>query len=58
MPTLEKLDIILMSRDWEARVPTVQLYKFPRLVSDHNPLILSTYQSSKERKRDFRFETS
>jgi hypothetical protein len=47
-----------MSSDWEIRFSTVHIHKFSREASDHNPLILSTNQSSKERRRDFRFETS
>jgi endonuclease/exonuclease/phosphatase family metal-dependent hydrolase len=43
-PTLEKLDIILVNREFEALLPTTHEYKIPRLMSDHNPLILSSQQ--------------
>jgi hypothetical protein len=41
-PTLEKLDRVLMSSEWEDKFPYVQVYKLPREVSDHNPLVVST----------------
>jgi exonuclease III len=41
-PTLKKLDMILMSREWEIMFPTVMVYKKPREMSDHNILIIST----------------
>jgi endonuclease/exonuclease/phosphatase family metal-dependent hydrolase len=37
-PTLENLDRVLMSGDWENKFSTVQVHKHPREVSDHNPL--------------------
>ena len=39
-PTLEKLDRILVSKDWEDSFPHAMLKKLPREVSDHNPLII------------------
>jgi hypothetical protein len=36
----------------------VQVHKLPREVSDHNPLIISTRQTSVCKRRDFRFESS
>jgi hypothetical protein len=47
-----------MSRDWENKFPTLQVHKHPREVSNHNPLVLSTRQKDKSRKRDFMFEIS
>lgn len=41
-PTLEKLDRVLMTREWEIIFPAVNIHKIPREISDHNPLILST----------------
>ena len=38
-PTLEKLDKILMSYDWEDLFPLVTARKLVRDVSDHNPLL-------------------
>ena len=39
-PTLEKLDRILVSKDWEDIFPNTLVKKLPREISDHNPLIL------------------
>lgn len=55
-PVLEKLDIILMSRDWEDLFPTVIVNKLPREVSDHNPLILHTDLSQPLNHLSFKFE--
>jgi exonuclease III len=41
-PTLEKLDRILISKDWEDIFPHALVRKFPREISDHNPLILTS----------------
>jgi hypothetical protein len=46
----------MMTNEWEKMFPTIQAYKSPREISDHNPLILATIQSPKNRRRDFRFE--
>lgn len=40
-PTLEKLDKILISKDWEDFFPHAIVKKLPREISDHNPLIIS-----------------
>jgi endonuclease/exonuclease/phosphatase family metal-dependent hydrolase len=40
-PTLEKLDRILMNKEWENFFLNVMVKKLPREVSDHNPLIIS-----------------
>jgi hypothetical protein len=53
---LEKLDIILLSRDWEIMFPTVHGFKEPRSMSDHNPLILSTQFNQSGKNREFIFE--
>lgn len=37
-PTLEKLDRVLMSQDWEHEYPLCNLHIIPRYISDHNPL--------------------
>jgi endonuclease/exonuclease/phosphatase family metal-dependent hydrolase len=41
-PTLEKLDKILVTREWEMLFPTVHVYKEATGMSDHNPLFLAT----------------
>lgn len=57
-PTLERLDRILMSREWENLFPTMTSYKNPREVSDHNPIILTTCGNRPKKKLEFRFELS
>lgn len=37
---LEKLDRVLVSKDWENIFPQAMVTKMPREISDHNPLIL------------------
>jgi endonuclease/exonuclease/phosphatase family metal-dependent hydrolase len=39
-PTLERLDRVLISPEWETCFPSTNLNKNPRVMSDHNPLIL------------------
>ena len=48
-PTLERLDRVLISKQWEDLFPSVFLYKLPREISDHNPLILSTQTHQSEK---------
>uniref|UniRef100_A0A453I481 Endonuclease/exonuclease/phosphatase domain-containing protein n=1 Tax=Aegilops tauschii subsp. strangulata TaxID=200361 RepID=A0A453I481_AEGTS len=59
-PTLEKLDRVLMSFDWEDLFPLVSVRKLVRDVSDHNPLLLSSspVKTSPLHNREFRFELS
>lgn len=57
-PTLEKLDKILMSKEWEDIFPCVVVNKLPREISDHNPLILYTETNQPLRHLDFRFEAA
>jgi hypothetical protein len=57
-PTLEKLDRILMSREWELLFPTIKGHKEPRGMSDHNLLIIYTQQISSGGKREFKFDLS
>jgi hypothetical protein len=37
---------------------SIHIYKIPREISDHNPLNISTMQSTPSKSRDFRFELS
>ena len=46
VPTLERLDRILISEDWEKLFPLTSLRKLPRELSDHNPLLLCTEQNN------------
>jgi hypothetical protein len=55
-PTLERLDRILMNKDWELLFTNVCGYKEPRELSDHNPLIVSSCLKVGGNKREFRFE--
>jgi hypothetical protein len=57
-PTLEKLDRVLISKEWEDIFPTCMVYKLPREISDHNPLILSTNINSPLKHLSFRYELS
>lgn len=57
-PTLERLDRILISKQWENLFPTAFLYKLPREISDHNPLILSNQYGIPNRKISFKFKNS
>jgi hypothetical protein len=47
IPTLEKLDRILVTREWEILFPTAHVYKMARIMCDHNPLILSTQNAQR-----------
>jgi exonuclease III len=58
IPTLEKLDRLLMNDKWESLFPLTTLRKRPRLMSDHNPLLLCTEQEQKKKAKHFSFETS
>lgn len=57
-PTLEKLDRILVSKDWEDLFPNSIVTKLPRDISDHNPLIISSGPSKPVKHIQFRFEIS
>lgn len=57
-PTLEKLDRILMSKEWEDMFPTVVINKLPRDVSNHNPMIMITDMNTPLSHLSFRFETA
>jgi hypothetical protein len=57
-PTLEKWDRILINHDWENLFPLSSARKIPRVISDHNPIIMDTKESVEVRSREFRFEKS
>ena len=59
-PTLEKLDRVLMSFEWEELFPLVSVRKLGRDTSDHNPLLLATdvVKTNPSHDREFRFELS
>jgi hypothetical protein len=55
---LEKLDRILINCEWENLFPLSSARKIPRLMSDHNPIILDTHEKIEPKSREFRFEKS
>jgi len=57
-PTLEKLDRILISKEWEDIFPNIIVKKLPREVSDDNPLIVSSVTCQPKMHIQFRFELS
>jgi hypothetical protein len=57
-PTLEKLDRVLMTKEWEDLFPLAMIKKLPREVSDHSPLILLTDSKKPTKSIQFRFELS
>jgi hypothetical protein len=57
-PTLEKLDRILMSPEWEMLFPLVSVRKLVKDGSDHCPLLLDTGDNVIPRKKGFKFDLS
>jgi hypothetical protein len=58
-PTLEKLDRILMSPDWEWLFPLVSVKKLVKDQSDHSPLLLDTGDNVVlPRNKEFKFDTT
>jgi hypothetical protein len=55
---MEKLDKILISKEWESLFPAAFVYKLPREMLGHNPLILASEQGSNKKSSVFRFELS
>lgn len=55
-PTLEKLDRILVSSDWDNLFPSMTVRKLVRELSDHNSLLLDTMEVGGKKRRDFRFD--
>lgn len=58
VPLLEKLDRVLVTKEWEDCFPNAIVKKLPRDISDHNPLILSMGSCNTPRHIQFRFERS
>jgi hypothetical protein len=56
VPTLEKLDRFIVSREWELLFPLTTVHKLTREVSDHSPIILDTMEGKENQRREFRFE--
>lgn len=57
-PVLEKLDRILMTKEWEDIFPQVFVNKLTREVSDHNQLILATGKCDNLPHIQFKFDLS
>jgi hypothetical protein len=57
-PTLERLDRFLVNKYWEKLFPLSLVYKMPRELSDHNPLVISLNINQPLRNLNFRFELS
>jgi hypothetical protein len=57
-PTLERLDRVLISSEWETISPLTNFKKKPRIMSDHNPLIVSSDMGGVRKTKHFCFETS
>lgn len=55
---MEKLDRILVTKEWEDLFPQVVVNKLPREISDHNPLIISTRKSDCLPFIQFKFDLS
>jgi hypothetical protein len=55
-PTLEKLDRVLVSKEWENLFSLALVHKIPRNSSDHNPLILKLNNEHVKHSKDFRYE--
>jgi hypothetical protein len=56
VPTLEKLDRFIVSREWELLFPLTTVHKLTREVSDHSPIIIDTMEGKENQRREFRFE--
>lgn len=57
-PTLERLDRVLISTEWETLFPLTNLKKNPSIMSDHNPLILRSDLGEIRKTKQFYFETA
>lgn len=56
VPTYEKLDRILMSRNWEQKYPLVRARALKRELSDHTPLLLDSGTKAQNKQPLFKFE--
>jgi hypothetical protein len=55
-PVLEKLDRVLVTKEWDDQFPEATVSILPREVSDHNPLIVSTGKKDNLPFIPFRFD--
>jgi hypothetical protein len=57
-PTYEKLDCILISTEWEEKIPSSTVQMLTRDVSDHTPLLLNLGETIfRNTEPVFKFET-
>ena len=57
VPTFEKLDHILVTIDWEKKIPLASVQALTREISDHTPLLLDGGEPShRGNARNFKFE--
>jgi hypothetical protein len=54
VPTLEKLDRFLVSKEWELLFPLTTIHKLSREISDHSPIILDTMEGREKQIKEFR----
>lgn len=59
-PTIEKLDRVLISSEFEDLFPLMSARKLVRDISDHNPIFVTSRDETddKNKNREFRFELS
>ena len=60
IPTLEKLDRVLMSPEWEDLYPLASVHKLVKDISDHNPLLVAGGSASARTpgSRCFKFDNA
>ena len=57
VPTYEKLDLILITTDWEQKFLLASVQTLTREISDHTPLLLDAREAShRSNSRNFKFE--
>jgi endonuclease/exonuclease/phosphatase family metal-dependent hydrolase len=56
-PTFEKLDRVLVTTEWEEKIPLTTVQALPRVISDHTPLMLNSGETSTSGNESlFKFE--
>jgi hypothetical protein len=57
-PHRKRLDNVLISTEWETIFPLINLNKNPRIMYDHNPLILRSNMGEIRKTKQLCFETA
>jgi hypothetical protein len=52
-PHRKRLDNVLISTEWETIFPLINLKKNPRIMPDHNPLILRSDVGELEKQKNY-----